>query len=166
MRTASAVKAAVWSLDPAQPLASIATLDRFLADSLGPQRFRTVLLNLLAGLGLALAAVGIYGVTARTVAERTREAGVRLALGGDPRRVWLTLAAKPLRAFGAGTVAGAIASVLMATTLDRLFPEINGGISAYAVAAALLLVVCGSAAAIIAARRVTHVDPVIALRGN
>jgi putative ABC transport system permease protein len=166
MRTAPALRAAVWSLDPAQPLSGIATLDQFLADSLGPQRFRTVLLNLLAGLGLALAAVGIYGVTARTVAERTREAGVRLALGGDPRRVWLTLAAKPMRAFSAGTAAGAIASIVMATILQRLFPEINGGISAYALGAALLLIGCGSAAAIIGARRVTRVDPMIALRGD
>ena len=83
----SAVKAAVWSVDPAQPLASINTLDRFLSDSLGPQRFRSVLLAIFGSLGLLLAAVGIYGVTSRTVVERTREVGVRLALGGRPRQI-------------------------------------------------------------------------------
>lgn len=164
LASAAAVKRAVWEIDPTQPLASVGTLDRFLQDSLGPQRFRTVLLNLLAALGLALAAVGIYGVTARTVAERTREAGVRLALGGSPRQVWLTLAGRPMRAFGAGTAAGLAASAAAAAALARIFPEVTGGFPVHVAAAVAALLSCGVAAALIAAHRVTRVDPLEALK--
>jgi putative ABC transport system permease protein len=164
LASADAVKGAVWQVDPTQPLASVGTLDRFLSDSLGPQRFRTVLLNLLATLGLALAALGIYGVTTRTVVERTREAGVRLALGGAPRQVWITLAARPLRAFAAGAAAGTVASLIAATALTKIFPEISGGFPLYTAGALGILLACGVTAAMVAARRVTRLDPLTALR--
>ena len=79
-----AVRAAVFSADPAQPIDSVTTLEQFLGDSLGPQRFRSMLLLVLGGIGLTLAGLGVYGVTARSVEERSRELGVRQALGASP----------------------------------------------------------------------------------
>ena len=162
----SAVKAAVWSVDPAQPLASVNTLDRFLSDSLGPQRFRSVLLAIFGSLGLLLAAVGIYGVTSRTVVERTREVGVRLALGGRPRQIWWTVAARALRAFGAGAATGLAASMVSVAILASVFPEIAGASIAPAALSVTLLLVTGAVTALAAAHRVSRVDPLIALRSE
>jgi predicted permease len=162
----AAVKAAVRAVDPAQPLASIGTLDGFLRDSLGPQRFRTVLLAVFGGLGLLLAAVGIYAVTSRSVVERTREAGVRLALGGRPGRIWWTIAAGALKAFGAGAAAGLAASVVAAAILASVFPEIAGASAGPAALAAALLLVTGAGTALAAAHRISRVDPLTALRAE
>ena len=120
----AAIKAAVWEIDPAQPLSDVSLLERFLAGSLGPQRLRSVLLATFAGIGLLIAVIGIYAVTARSVVERTREVGVRLALGGQPRRVWWALAGRALRAFAAGIVAGAGGALAVAALLAGVFPEI------------------------------------------
>lgn len=166
LQAAAAVKAAVWAIDPTQPLAAVGTLEAFMRDSLGPQRFRAVLLNLLAFLGLALAAVGVYGVTSRTVVEHTREAGVRLALGGTPRQVWITLARRPLRAFAAGAGSGAAIAVATAAALRRTFPEVGDGFPPHAILAVVLLLSCGATSAMLAARKITRVDPAIALRGE
>ena len=75
------VRAAVFAADPAQPIDSVTTLEQFLGDSLGPQRFRSTLLLVLGGIGLTLAGFGVYGVTARSVEERSRELGVRAGAG-------------------------------------------------------------------------------------
>ena len=83
------------SADPAQPIDSVTTLEQFLGDSLGPQRFRSMLLLVLGGIGLALAGLGIYGVTARSVEERSRELGVRLALGATPAGLLRLVVGRP-----------------------------------------------------------------------
>lgn len=160
----AAVKSAVWQIDPAQPLSTAATLDGFLDDSLGPQRFRGVLLGILAILGLALAAIGTYGVTARTVAERTREAGVRMALGGRPGRIWWTLASRGLRALGAGSAIGALAVTAAAPVLRSVFPEVWAVSPFVTVPAAMVLLITGTLATMGAARKITRLDPVAALR--
>jgi putative ABC transport system permease protein len=159
-----AVKAQIWEVDPAQPLASVGTLEQFLKDSLGPQRFRSVLLGIFSGVGLLLAAIGIYAVTSRTVAERTREAGVRLALGGRPARVWWTVAGRSLRAFAIGVLAGSIGAIAAAGILASLFPEVEATSRLYAVPALALLLCAGVGTALAAAHRVTRLDPLKALR--
>jgi putative ABC transport system permease protein len=85
-----------------------------LADSRGPQRLRSVLLAIFAIIGLLIAVIGIYAVTARSVAERSREVGVRLALGGQPWQIWRDLAGRAPGAFAAGMVAGGAASLAVA----------------------------------------------------
>ena len=156
----------MWSVDAAQPLASVNTLDRFLSDSLGPQRFRSVLLAIFGSLGLLLAAVGIYGVTSRTVVERTREVGVRLALGGRPRQIWWTVAARALGALGAGAGTGLAASMVSVAILASVFPEIAGASIAPAALSVTLLLVTGAVTALAAAHRVSRVDPLTALRSE
>src|SRR5262249_4323071 len=94
---APALRAAVAGVDPLLALDRVQSLDAFLADSLAPQRFRTTLMLGLAVVGLLLGAIGIAGVTARTIAERTPEFGVRLALGCDRVALWRSAVTAELR---------------------------------------------------------------------
>src|SRR6185369_8259298 len=111
------IKHAVWQVDPTQPLANVVTLDEFLSATLGAQRFRAVLVAICGGIGLLLATIGTYGVTARSVIERQSEVGVRLALGGSRARVWWTVVWSSLRGVAAGAALGALASGLVSAAL-------------------------------------------------
>jgi hypothetical protein len=161
------VRQAVLGVDPAQPLARAAALTQFLDDSLGPERLRSTLLGTFAGLGLLLAGVGIYGVTSRTVVERTREAGIRLALGGAPRRVWWAMASRVLAAIGAGIAVGlglaAGAGRLLASALPDMAEVSTRDATGLTV---VVLATVGGLAAILPARRAARIDPGIALRAE
>jgi putative ABC transport system permease protein len=157
------VRAAIASIDPAQPIDNVVTLEQFLHDSLGPQRFRSTLLLLLAALGCALAAIGVYGVTARTVHERRREVAVRLALGASPSRVWRLVAAGALRAVAIGAAVGFALAAAANTTLIRVLPGLDRAEPWVAVPAIAILVVAAVFAAAIPARRVVRVNPSVAL---
>lgn len=160
----SAVRAAILSVDPAQPLANITTLDQFLADSLGPQRFRSTLLAVLGALGLALAAVGIYGVTARAVEERTRELGVRLALGATPAGVVLLVMRQALRAVGIGLAIGVVLAAVAGQTLLQTLQGLDRAEAWSAVPAVAVLAIVAALAAGIPARQAVSLDPTTALR--
>src|SRR6185503_5506789 len=101
-----AIRRAVWAVDPKQPLGQITTLHAFLDASLGPQRFRALLIALCAGLGLVLATIGIYGIAARSVVERRKEVGIRLALGGRLPTVCWAILRSTLGAVTIGSLAG------------------------------------------------------------
>lgn len=154
---------AIQDVDPAQPLSSVTTLDRFLDDSLGPDRFRSVLLLVLAALGLTLAAIGIYGVTSRGVAERTREIGVRLALGCAPVGAWRLLMGRSLAAVAFGFVAGLAGAVLSGVALRSWLPGLDAARPLAMVPALAALAIAGLVAAALPARRAMRVDPVAAL---
>jgi putative ABC transport system permease protein len=160
------LKQAVWTIDPDQALANIITGQEFLRGTLGRQRFRAVLVAAYAGLGLLLAIVGTYGVTARSVAERTGEVGVRLALGGTARRVWWTVAAASVNAVLAGGVAGACATLGTRGILIALLPEVRNASWIYAAFASGFLVSAGLITAFAAARRVVSTSPSEALRAG
>jgi putative ABC transport system permease protein len=160
------IKQAVWAVDPAQPLSSIVVLDDYLSASLGPQQFRAWLVALCSGFGILLAIIGIYGVTARSVSERTKEVGIRIALGGQPSSVWLRLVVASLRAVLAGVVAGAVLSFVVDSGIVRLLPELGAGDWTFRLGAAMTMIGTGAAAAIIAARHAASIEPVQALRGD
>ena len=122
----TAIKQAVWAVDAKQPLANVITLEQFLAQSLGAQRFRAVLVAVCGAIGLLLATIGTYGVTARSVVERTREVGIRLALGGRALDVWWTVAWGSLQAVVAGAIVGVAASIAAGGVLAALLPEVRG----------------------------------------
>lgn len=158
------IRAAVLAVDPAQPLGGVTTLDKFLDDSLGPQRFRTTLLNIFGSIGLVIALVGIYGVAARSVADRTREVGVRLALGGRPLGVWIAVASRALTAVGIGVVVGAAASALATRAISRFLPDVTGAPPLAIGLAIAVLVATTMTAVLIPAWRATRVDPLTVLR--
>jgi predicted permease len=158
------VKRAIWQVDATQPLAGVVTLEDFLSASLGAHRFRAMLLAACGLVGLLLATIGTYGVTARSVVERTREVGIRLALGGSPANVWWTVAWGSVRAVAIGAAAGIAVSAIAGAGLAALLPDVGGGIWKAATACAAGLVLVGGIAAMIAARSAVTIDPVIALK--
>ncbi len=159
-----AIKRAVWNVDASLPLANVKTMGSFLDDTLGRRRFRATLVTVFGVIGLLLATIGIYGVTARSVAERTREVGIRIALGGDTRGVWVTMAGASMRAVAVGAVAGALLSALAARGLSALLPEVAGSAWIAGAMSAVLLAATGAVAAMLAARQVLRVEPAQALR--
>ena len=158
------VKRAIWQVDPNQPLAGVVTLDSFLSDSLGAHRFRAMIIAGCGLVGLLLATIGTYGVTARSVVERSREVGIRLALGGSPANVWWTVTWGSVRAVTAGAAAGIAISMIAGAALVVLLPDAGGGIGKPAAACAAGLVLVGTIAAAIAARGTVAVDPLTALK--
>jgi putative ABC transport system permease protein len=161
-----AIQRAVWAVDRKQPLGNITTLQQFLDASLGPQRFRAMLITACGVLGLMLATIGTYGVTARSVVERTREVGIRRALGGGARDVWWSVARGSLRAVAIGALLGAGASNLAGAILGTLLPELRGSNWVFGLAAAAALLVIGAGATLLAARPATSVDPLRAIQAD
>jgi putative ABC transport system permease protein len=159
-----AVKAVVADLDKDLPIVNMRTMDELMTEAVAPPRFRTILVSMFALVGLLLAAIGIYGVMAYAVTERTHELGVRIALGadrGDVLRIVLGEAAW-LAACGVGLgVAGALgATRLMQTLLFGVTP--TDALTFAAIAS--LLTATALVASYIPARRATRVDPMVALR--
>jgi predicted permease len=159
------IRGAVLAIDPAQPIGGVTTVTKFLDDSLGPQRFRTTLVTIFAAIALALALIGVYGVAARGVADRTREVGVRLALGGLPQVVWLTVARRALGAIGAGAGVGILAAVFAVRLIERLLPDVAGASLSGAAIAVAVLAATSVVAVLLPAWRATRVDPLAVLRG-
>jgi putative ABC transport system permease protein len=154
------------ALDPDQPLYRVGTVESRLASSLGPRRFGAYLLGLLAVVALVLAITGIYGVLSYSVAQRTREMGIRLALGATPRAVLGLVVGDAFRLVGAGVAIG----IGAALGLTQLLRSLLFGVSATdpATYAALAVLLCGVAlvASLVAGRRATSVDPALALRAE
>lgn len=161
---ASAVRSAVWAVDPNQPVTRVKTMDQVLADTMAVQRFSTWLLASFSGIALALAAAGIFGVISYSVSRRTHEIGIRMALGANRRDVMKLVVGQgmvpALTGLGIG-VAGAIALTrLMASLVFRV--SVTDPVTFGVVAS--LLVVVAAAACFLPARRAAKVDPIEALR--
>jgi len=160
----SMVRDQVHALMPNIPIAEVATMEQLLARSLSRARFSMLLLSVFAALALVLAAVGIYGVMAYAVAQRTREIGVRLALGAQPRDVLNMVLLGGGKLAACGLALGLIGSLGMSYFLrSQLYGVSSSDPLTYATVAALLGVVA-LAACYLPARRATRVDPLVALR--
>jgi putative ABC transport system permease protein len=161
-----AVQRAVWSIDPAQPIMNVLTLDEVIAGSTAERRFNMILLSAVAFLALVLAIVGVYGVVAHAAAQRTREIGIRIALGAGRRDVLTLVIASGLRWAVLGVVfgvAGAYAGTrFLAALLFGITPTDPG---TFAGLAALMLSVA-ALASYVPARRAASVNPMLALRGD
>jgi putative ABC transport system permease protein len=146
------------------PLYSVATLeDRMKANSADTRSY-AILLGLFASLALALCAIGIYGVIAFWVAQRTREIGIRLALGATRTDVFRLVAGRGLGLTLTGLVLGLTASVILTRMLSSLLFEVSAFDPGVFAAMSLLLVAVALLACWIPARRAMKVDPMVALR--
>ena len=163
---AEPLKRAVKELDPGIAVATIATMEEIVGDSIGSSRFYALLVVIFAGLALVLAAVGIYGVMSYAVAQRTQEIGVRLALGAAPRQIVTLVVAETLKLAAAGLVLGAAGATAVSRALgDMLFGIPRLDVVTFA-GTGLLLVVVAFLATYLPARRATRIDPMVALRAE
>jgi predicted permease len=160
----AAVRAAIWSVDRKQPVSNVQTMDVVVSGELQDREMQTTLFSAFAALALFLAAIGIYGVLSYTVTERTAEIGLRLALGGDPRRIRGLFVRRGLGVAGLGLSIGVAVAFWGTTLLDRLLFHVGPhDISTFAAQAGILAVVC-AVASYLPARRASQVDPMTALR--
>jgi putative ABC transport system permease protein len=165
-RLAAAVRRIVARMDPELPVAQVRTLDDVFSASVSTPRFATVLLGAFGGLALILAALGVYGVISYSVAQRSQEMGIRMALGaraGDVTRLVVVQGMRP-------AVMGLVVGVLAAVAGTRLMRQFLFGVSetdaaSFAVAV-VVLGIAGLVATLIPARRATRADPLTALRAE
>jgi len=161
---AEAVRRAIQTFDPEQPVTRVATMEEILDQEVAQRRVQTTLLSAFAGLAMALAAVGLYGVLAYLVGRQTPEIGLRMALGAAPRTVLRGVVAHGLKLGAAGVAAGAVAALALSHLLASfLYGTRPDDPATYAAVAAVLLATA-ALASYFPARRAMRIDPITALR--
>jgi predicted permease len=163
---AAPAREAIASLDRSLAVSDVATMDEVLRDASAPQRFSASLLGAFAGGALLLAAIGLYGVLGFSVGQRTREIGVRLALGADPSGVVRLVLRQGMTLAGMGVLLGAGGAVAAGRLLSSLLFETTPYDAATYVVVPLLLITVSLIACYIPARRASSVAPVDALRSD
>jgi predicted permease len=159
------VREVVQSLNPSLPVFGARTLDETISGSLALRRLSLVLIGLFAAIALLLSAIGIYGVVAYVVSERTQEIGVRLALGADRTQVLGMVMREELGVVVIGATAGLIGAVLLSRVLGGLLAGVRTLDPLTLVASAAVLTAVAAASCYFPARRAAGIEPVIALRG-
>ena len=161
---APAIRQAIWSVDKDQPIVRVATMDQLLASSAAERRFALILFEAFGFVALVLVAIGLYGVLSASVTERTREIGVRLALGAQKRDVLQLILRQGLALTLVGVSLGLLASWAVTRLLTNLLygvsatdPLVFGGV-------AFLLILVALLACYVPARRAMKVDPLVILR--
>jgi putative ABC transport system permease protein len=163
---ATAAQETVRSVDRNLPVSNIATMEQVIVDTLWQQRFNLQLIGIFAALALALAAVGLYGVMSYSVAQRTREVGLRMALGAQPKDVLKLVVGHGMKLALVGVALGLLASVALTRLMEKLLFGVSAtDFSTFALIAVLLTLVA-LLACWIPARRATKVDPMVALRSE
>jgi len=161
---ATAVRNAVWSIDKDQPVSNIRSMEEIVSRAVARQRFSTMLLGIFAVLALVLAAVGIYGVMSYSVAQRTREIGIRMALGARRMDVLKLAMGQGLRLVVIGVVIGLVASLVLTRVMASLLFGVSATDPLTFVTISLVLLGVAMLASYIPSARATKVDPMVALR--
>ena len=164
MSIVSSVRAAVRTIDPNQPIANVRTMGDMLSRLVAQRRFSMTLVVAFAVLALVLAAIGAYGVTSYLVSQRTKEIGVRLALGADPRRVTRLVVLDGMRVGLAGLTLGIIGALAVTRLASSLLYGVSPRDPATIIAVSSFLVIVVALANYFPARRASRVDPLVALR--
>jgi putative ABC transport system permease protein len=164
LQLAREASGAVRLLDPEVPVYQFDTMEQHVSDAVGQPRFQTVLLALFSAAALFLAAVGIYGVVAHATAQRTKEIGIRMALGADAAQVVATVLADGLRPVAAGIVLGLAGAIALARLLSSVLFQVAPRDPAAFAWAVAMLALTAAVACLAPARRAALLDPQIALR--
>ena len=161
---AGGLRAAVAGVDRDQPLARVRTMEEAMAESVAQPRLRTTLLALFSAVALALSLIGVYGVMAYAVSERTHELGVRIALGASPGDIRSLVVGEGTKLAGAGIAIGVVGALAASRALGALLFGISATDPITFAIAAVVLGAAGIAAAYLPARRASRIDPVSLLR--
>jgi ABC-type antimicrobial peptide transport system permease subunit len=161
--TSRRVAAALGSVDAGVPVFAVRPYESFLSASVAERRFSLVLVAAFAFLALVLAAVGLYGVVAYSVRQRTKEIGVRMAIGADAGRIVRLIASESVRMVGFGLAVGLLGALATARLLSSFLYGVQPADPVAIVAAGLVLAAAATLATLLPVRRATRVDPVIAL---
>ncbi len=164
MRYADAVRRAIWSVDSAQPIVDMQAMQTIIDEKLAPRLLQMQLICGFALMAILLAALGLYGLLALSVLGRTREIGVRMALGAEKGRILRDTLTSGLRLIGAGLGIGLLIALLGARLIQSMLYGVSSENSLTFCAAAAILLVCGLVACYLPARRAASVDPMEALR--
>jgi hypothetical protein len=156
----------VAKVDPEQPLTELRAMDEVLSRSLGSRRFTAMLLGLMSLLALALAALGVYGVVSYLVQQRTREIGIRMALGASPAAVLRLVVRQGMAAVLPGIAAGLAGTFAATRALGGMLYGIGAHDPASLIVAPALLALVALLACAIPAQRASSVDPLVALRSE
>ena len=158
------IEAAVHEIDPNLPVFNVQTMNQVIDAGVGNERLTMVLMMGFAALALLMAAIGVFGVTAYSVAQRTHELGVRMALGAQPLTVLSLVLRQEMGACLIGIAAGIVGAVLLSSLLESLLFGVAARDMVTLAMASLVLLAVTALACFIPARRATRVDPVTALR--
>lgn len=166
MLLAGSMRDVLRGVDPLLPVIRLRDLDHVAAEAVGGPRFTTTVLGLFAALALVLGAIGIYGVLAYAVARRTREFGIRMALGADARRLTRLIVVHGLRLALAGLVVGLIASLAATRLIEGLLFSVSPADPATFAAVAAAVCIIAVAASLVPVRRALRSDPLRSLRAE
>jgi putative ABC transport system permease protein len=166
LAVAPIVRQAVAALDPQLAVYNVRTMETLLANASAQPRVTAWLVGLFAALAVLLAGIGVYGVLACLVAQRTREIGVRIALGAAPRSVLALVVTHALRLSAAGVAIGVAAAVLLAPRIESQLFGVTPYDAATLISVPIALLVIATLASYVPARRATRVDPLTALRAE
>jgi predicted permease len=162
----SMVMSTLRKLNPAQPATVFRPVQTLVDHTVSPRRFFVMLVSIFAGLGLALAALGIYGVISYSVTRQTQEIGIRMALGATARHVLLGVLSRTMRLAAIGISLGAIASFIVARWISSLLFHTQPADPTTFAIMILLLITVACAAGFFPARRASSIDPMVALRND
>jgi ABC-type antimicrobial peptide transport system permease subunit len=160
------VRNAVWAVDKDQPVSNMDSMEHVVAGAVARQRFSMLLLAVFAGVALVLAGVGIYGVMSYTVAQQTREIGIRMALGAQRGDVLKMTVKQGLRLVGLGLAIGLVAAFVLTRVMATLLFGISATDPLTFISISLVLLAVAIFASYIPALRATKVDPMVALRAQ
>jgi putative ABC transport system permease protein len=166
MSLADAVRERVREVDPALPVSRMRPLDEIVSRSMSQPRFYLMVLTVFAAVALVLAAVGIFGVLSYAVAQRTREIGIRMALGAQERSVLRMVVGQAMLLALGGIAVGAVLALVLSRGMTTMLFSVTATDPATFVSVAGILGVVALVASYIPARRATRVDPIVALRSE
>ena len=161
-----AARTTVHSIDPNLAVSNVRTMDQILERSISQPRFYMLLLGVFAALALALAAIGVFGVLSYAVSQRTREIGIRMALGAQGPSVIALVVRQAMILVVAGLTAGTVAALFVSQTMTKMLFIVRPTDPATFTAVGLILAAAALLASYLPARKATRVDPIVALRAE